>query len=97
VKTAYRSFLSANPFMSPHYCDHALPSNHRVVFQNGRLKTAEMEALERGKHILFVDALVRSHQPQDAVEGADTQGGVIWNRDALRGWLSVCKMMWLPS
>jgi hypothetical protein len=47
-------------------------------FQKGRLKQLKGKASERGKHILFVDALVRGHQPQDAVEGANTQGGVIW-------------------
>ncbi|MGA7391091.1 MAG: hypothetical protein WCC08_17635 [Terrimicrobiaceae bacterium] len=40
----------------------------------------------RGKHVLFVDALVGGHQPQDAVEGSDSQGAVIWNREPLRGW-----------
>ena len=40
----------------------------------------------RGNYVLFVNALVGGHQPQDAVEGTDSQGAMIWNRDALRGW-----------
>jgi hypothetical protein len=51
-----------------------------------RMARAATRSSKRGKHVLFADALVCGHQPQDAVECADSQCAVIWNRDALRRW-----------
>jgi hypothetical protein len=51
-----------------------------------RTAHAGTRSSERGKYVLFVDAFVCGHQPQNAVEGADSQSVVIWNRDPLRGW-----------
>ena len=49
-----------------------------------RTARADTRSSKRGEHVLFVDALLCGHQPQNAIEGADSQGKVIWNREALR-------------
>ena len=77
-------------YNNSHYCN--LLSSTILGKTMGRIRPlvrmgrADTRWSKRGNHVLFVDALVCGHQPQDAVEGTDSHGAVIGNREALREW-----------
>ena len=83
----YRSHLSeVRPNYNNHYCDARVQdlTENNAAHPLPRTARADTRGSKRGKHVLFVDAFVCGHQPQNAIEGADSQGKVIWNREALR-------------